>query len=920
MAILMILGGLLAACPARAEEPTTQASPDRAVARAAKLRRHGNYGEAFNVLWALRDVVHEEPAWQLAMARALAVTGQYERALSHATRAAELSPTWAPAALNRGQLLETLGRTDEALAVYGTVEAILAESTSPSAAQLVAIGQILDRHAALSGQQASELANNIFNNYFQKAYQDIDPDYWPAHIAAGQFALSKHRFKTAEREFSAALQINKKIPDAYVGLAEVALEDWQFEECLEHVKRALAVNPKHAPALVTRGRCYLQWRRLEKALKAFTQALAVNPNDPRALSLAAATCVRLGRQDWADHFIERFKAVSPRGWLLPATIAEWLSAARQFDLAEQYYQQAIDLAPKAAEPLTGLGLLYMQAGREPEAQKVLTRAHAIDDFRADVVNYLNLLEKMESFEALETEHFIIQVDGEHDAVLLQPVADEAERIYAEISKDFDHAPTAKTKIQFFPTHQQFSIRITGRGWIGTVGACTGPVVVMVAPNAERSAFGRFNWAAVLRHELTHAVTLAKTHNRIPHWFTEACAVWQQPDRRNFESVAKLVQAARENRFLPVRQLDWGFIRPQRRGDRTLAYAQSELAMEYIIETKGYDTILQMLDAFAAGRTQPQVFKDVLGVTEDQFDVAFAAWAKATIGGWGFELSPVPELAAATSAAKDHPDDADAQADLARALMAARKTKSARAAAERALQLQDNHPKALALLGLIEVADGNYGLAVGYAQRLEAVEPDSPVAARVLADGYLGMQQYAQATTALEQLKRRRPLDPYSYTQLLRIYTQTGQADRALPNLIELHRRTMTEAVFARQLADTYRAAGDDDMALTYYRQALHVDPYDPSTYEAMAAIHRNARRYDEAVSAARCLTQLEPTSAAAWAKLAMVRFVAARATDDAEHMRQARDEAAKSVALDAEGPGAAVLKRIETALESFEER
>jgi len=920
VAILTILGCLLAACPARAEEPTTQPGREQAAARAAKLRHVGQYAAAIKALRAAQDAGADQAAWQLAMARALEVTGQYERALSHATRAAELSPTWASAVLDQGQLLETLGRTDEALAVYGTVEAILAESTSPSAAQLVAIGQILDRHAALSGQQASDQANNIFNNYFQKAYQDIDPNYWPAHIAAGQFALSKHRFKTARREFEAALQINPKLPDALVGLAEAALEEWEFEACLKFVGKALAVNPKHAPALITRGRCYLQWRRLESALKAFTQALAVNPNDPRALSLAAAACVRLGRRDRADDFIERFKAVSPGGWLLPATIAEWLSAARQFDLAEQYYRQAIDLAPKAAEPLTGLGLLYMQAGRESDAQDVLTQAHAVDDFRADVVNYLNLLEKMESFEALETEHFIIQVDGEHDAVLLQPVADEAERIYAEISKDFAHAPGGKTKIQFFPTHQQFSIRITGRGWIGTVGACTGPVVVMAAPNAQRSRFGRFNWAAVLRHELTHAVTLSKTHNRIPHWFTEACAVWQQPDRRNFESVAKLVQAVREDRFLPVRQLDWGFIRPQRRGDRTLAYAQSELAMEYIIETKGYDAILQMLDAFAGGRTQAQVFNDVLGVTEDQFDIDFVAWAKATIGGWGFDLSPVPDLKASAKAAKDHPDNADAQADLARALMAARKTKSARAAAERALELQDNHPKALALLGLIEVADGNYGLAVGYAQRLEAVEPDSPVAARVLADGYLGMQQYAQATAALEQLKRRRPLDPYSYTQLLRIYTQTGQADQALPNLIELHRRTMTEAVFARQLADTYRAAGEDETALTYYRQALHVDPYDPSTYEAMAAIHRNAGRYDEAVAAARCLTLLERSSAAAWAKLAMVRFVAARAAKDAEQMRQARDEAAESVALDADGPGEAVLKRIEAALETLEER
>ena len=67
--------------------------------------------------------------------------------------------------------------------------------------------------------------------------------------------------------------------------------------------------------------------------------------------------------------------------------------------------------------------------------------------------------------------------------------------------------------------------------------------------------------------MREVITLAATHNRIPHWFTEACAVWEQPDRRNFEAVRLLVDAVRTKHLFPVKELDWGFVRPQRGADQ-----------------------------------------------------------------------------------------------------------------------------------------------------------------------------------------------------------------------------------------------------------------------------------------------------------------------------------------------------------------
>ena len=124
--------------------------------------------------------------------------------------------------------------------------------------------------------------------------------------------------------------------------------------------------------------------------------------------------------------------------------------------------------------LTGLGLLYMQTGQEDKAQKTFTKVNEIDDYRADVINYLQLLEKLGKFKIRETDHFIIKVDGDTDSILLDQVAEQAEKIHREVCSDFAFEPKEKCMLEFFPTHQMFSIRITGKGWIGTVGALDRP--------------------------------------------------------------------------------------------------------------------------------------------------------------------------------------------------------------------------------------------------------------------------------------------------------------------------------------------------------------------------------------------------------------------------------------------------------------
>jgi tetratricopeptide (TPR) repeat protein len=385
-------------------------------------------------------------------------------------------------------------------------------------------------------------------------------------------------------------------------------------------------------------------------------------------------------------------------------------------------------------------------------------------------------------------------------------------------------------------------------------------------------------------------------------------------------VEMLVSATRAGRLFPVKELDWGFIRPQRAGDRSLAYAQSEWEMEYIIETKGYDTIVKMLKAFGDGMTQADVFEKIVGAKEKDFDENFRQWAHTTVKKWGFNPEPPPDLAKAAKEAKDKPADPVALATYAVALYYRNDFGHAEEQAKKSLEKDPKNTKALGVLAVAQANRKAYNEAIETATKLESIDHTTSFAPKVLAQCNIARKNWAEAISALELLQERQPLDSFSYEQLANIYTQLGQPEKALPNLIHLHRHTMKDAKYARQIAEIYRAMDQNELALTYFEEVTHINPYQPNAYEAMAAIYRTNGQYDKAVAAVDKVCLLLPDSSDAWAKAAMMRYLAGKAAKDGEMLLKAKQAAGKSIELDSQSKAKQILERIDAAMEELEKK
>ena len=850
---------------------------DGAIGLALCRREVGEYTQAIAALTAVEDHAKDSAGWHVALSQLHRDLGAYDDALHRARQGVEISPKNPAAHRALAELLEYLGRRDEAIEVYRWFDKRLVEGgeleRDPAWLTDMAVGFV--RYSVLTRTNVVDRTKHALHQMLQSAYERIDRTYLPARLAAAD--LLRERFNNQEEDGSigdylAALKINPKSPAAHVGIGAVALESWNFEETEQRADRALTVNPRYAPALHLLARKYVLERRYPQAAETCAKALAIDANDLVALSIAAAAAACRYDQPRVDELAARVAAINPRCATFHRTVADALSGIRQYQASEKEYLVAIELDPTDANARTELGMMYMQWGPEDKARDALDAAWTLDRFNQRTKFTLDLLDSLQKFAHHDSEHFVVRYDAAQDPGLGEYLVDRLEEIYDLVTADFETPLDHKTVIEFFPTHRAFGVRITGKPWIHTVGACTGWTIALATPRESAQLMDRYNLARVLKHEFTHTVTLAATHNRIPHWYTEGLAVHQEDAPRSFDWMVLLADAVRQDRLFTLESLDWGFMRPKRPTDRTLAYAQSEWMCEYLIERFGYGVVQDMLRLYREGKTQPQVLAERLQTDSQTLHQDFRGWARKQVEQWGFDLSPPEDVAELRRQAESQSASADVLGRLALAELDEPDYERALDAARRALSSDPNSSNALKAiilsLGALlteKVPDAARrqieDQMVDAAKRLLPLDPASWTAPKALAEIMLRRREWAQAEEPLLRLQRLCARDPFSFRGLAGIYLDRGEEDKALPQLLELARIEQNDADVPGKLADVVRRKGNLKEAAYWYRQALLIDPFSIPFHQSLGEVLMQLDDFRGALREYRMLTRIQPRTA-----------------------------------------------------------
>ncbi|MES2603964.1 MAG: tetratricopeptide repeat protein, partial [Pseudomonadota bacterium] len=267
----------------------------------------------------------------------------------------------------------------------------------------------------------------------------------------------------------------------------------------------------------------------------------------------------------------------------------------------------------------------------------------------------------------------------------------------------------------------------------------------------------------------------------------------------------------EDKFLPVTQLDDGFMRPTYDDQVIVSYMQGGLVMEFIDLNYGFDKIVDMLYQFGNGVKLADAIPQTLGISTDDFDKHFDQFIQTQ---YGTLLKQLPTW----------------QDDQAAAFMAleAEDWRGAVDAAERAI---------FSFPDYVEADSPYIAMARAYS-RLNDKENEfktletfwqkggyAPRALLALADNYIANGQTEPAFEVLKDVIWSDPFVDDLHVKLGDLYMTHNEPDKALREYLVLLALDPNDKADANlKVATAYKALNDNTNAMQYLLTALDIAP------------------------------------------------------------------------------------------------
>ncbi len=558
------------------------------------------------------------PGWHEMLARCRMAIGGTESALKACADGVKAHPQELSLLALQHEFLSVTGQADEAKAVLQAVNAAARQKPlkDRSAEDLVALGTA----ASAAGADPAK----VISQYFVAAKKK-DPKLEASYLAVAALALKHSDYKRAADELRLGLKQHGESPSLRFGLA-CAFAPSDRAESMKHIERVLETNARHEGALVLRAEHLISAERFDEAEESLTKATEINSGSPRAWALRSVIAT-LRDNDPAKASESRAKALEqwPRNPEVDHVIGACLSKAYRFAEGAQQQREVLALDPNYLPAKLQLAHDLMRLGDTDEAWKLAAEVREADGYNTQAHN-LGLLEKeMAKYRSEQQNDFIFRMT-DHDWQVYGPRALALLReAKAVLGPKYGHTFDKPTRVEFFPSQQDFAIRTFGAlGGQGLLGVCFGTVITVNSPGSL--AHGRNNWESTLWHEFCHVVTLSVTHNRMPRWLSEGISVYEEKQRdpawgmRMDAKWRKMI--LEDSKLTPLGEMSSAFMKAESSDDMLFAYYESSAAVDWMIATHGWDKFRALLAELATGtRINDALAKHLAPM--DQLEPAFA---------------------------------------------------------------------------------------------------------------------------------------------------------------------------------------------------------------------------------------------------------------------------------------------------------
>ena len=539
---------------------------------------------------------------------------EYEKALTDLKKARAAQKNLLQTELRLAEALDTIGQEDRARTIYERFVKYYTDNNPQTAAELTPIAR------ALVHLERYQDANDMY-----RAAIENDSTYVEAQLGAGELFTTKYAYGDAAQFLDEALQTNPNSARAYLDIAlNKRLEGG--EALTNALNRALQINPNFVEALALKAALALEASQFDQAKADIDKAAKVNPQSLDAHSLRASM-VYLQDGDLAP-LIAAALAINPRYGNIYNTLSHYATITRRTDQAVTFSRKALELSPRLWDAHLNLGMSLLRLGQMEEGRAAVERAFKGDPFNVWAKNTLDLLDTMQDFRETKRGSFVIKTAERESHVLTTYAGNLLDEASSKLTTKYRFTPKGQVIVELFQNHEDFAVRTLGIPGLGALGVCFGPLIALDSPSARET--GEFNWGSTLWHEYTHVITLQMTDYRIPRWFSEGLSVYEERHARpgwGDDWNPLFIRSFIDGRWFKISELDGGFQRPKRMQDVPIAYFQASQICEFIVERYGFDAILRMLALYRDKAQTADILRQVLKLSEDEFDRAFFAYVE-----------------------------------------------------------------------------------------------------------------------------------------------------------------------------------------------------------------------------------------------------------------------------------------------------
>jgi tetratricopeptide (TPR) repeat protein len=664
-----------------------------------------------------------------------------------------------------------------------------------SPADLVALGKAL----LVLGEEPRLVLDQIFNRALKN-----DPNCLDAYLAAGDLALAKQDYELAANQYREALKRFGKDPDAHYGLARAFYPN-DRRQMVESLDAALHVNPHHAPSLVLMAEHHIDCEDYVHAADLLDRVIAVNAWCPEAWAYRAIVAHLANESEAGKKCRASALKYWPQNPNVDYLIGRKLAQKYRFAEGADYQRQALKFAPEYLPSKIQLAQDLLRLGAEQGGWKLAEEVHKRDAYNIEAYNLVNLRDNVAKFKTLRPEGFVIRMDQLEAGVYGDEVTRLLQQAKSELCKKYGLELNQAVTVELFASQQDFAVRTFGMpGGEGFLGVCFGTVITANSPRLENPS----NWKAMLWHEFCHVVTLNLTHNKMPRWLSEGISVYEELQRDRTwgqQMTPEYRNMILGGELTPIGGLSGAFLSPESPKHLQFAYYESALAVEFLVERFGFESIAAILADLAEGGDINEAISKHAAPT-NQIEEQFEAFARKRAQGlapdadWeqpGKEVLDSANPDAAVQWLEQHPSNFWVLTVYAKALVANRQWQKAKEPLNKLIALYPDYAG----------EDNAYGLLAEVHRNLGEAQEEQEVLEKLAALSSSAAHAYGRLIELAMEKKDWQSVGKYGQ-KYLAVY----------PMLPQLH----------WQLGRAGEELGQDERAIESYKRLLLLDPADPA--------------------------------------------------------------------------------------------